>query len=129
MCDGILVEQRRNLDKMQLIPLFGFPSLVGVQMRLELHMDITGGVINEDSTTIVLGTVFSFPIANEQATLGLANKVVINGNALSWEQRLSRLRTEARSWTTVVLFARGSSLSLLSELTTGTKQRSVKLSS
>jgi hypothetical protein len=106
---------------------FGLESLVCIQMSLKRNVNVSGGMINEETATTVHFVITCLASGSEKAALGTADEV-INGNFLARVQVVPLGHTlsvtnDCRG------FAWGSTTCLLAVLTGGTFWRRGDLAS
>jgi hypothetical protein len=84
----VLLRDDANVATQKLVLLLGSQRLVGVQVGLELDMDVARGVVDKDAAARVQISLVRLPLGREEASLRRADEVV-NGDTLTREEVVS----------------------------------------
>jgi hypothetical protein len=126
-CEGgtvveeVLLRNYTDVPGAQLEPFLGREGFVGVEMSLELDLNVPGGRVDEDASTRVHVLGFGLAAATEEAALGRANEVV-NRDALARKDLILSEDVHTIS-NDASLGSWGGSLPLLCELTSSAHRR------
>jgi hypothetical protein len=82
--EEVLLWHDSDVSRAQFEALLGSESLMGVEMRLKLDLDVARGRVDKDAATRVHVLGFCLATATEESTLCRADEVV-DRDALAWE--------------------------------------------